>query len=273
MTYCLPMRHPAFWVALSILCASCIAWACSGDQGGLPTPSEPAPVAAQGLAPGTVPLRYLALGDSYTIGEGVQLSDTWPVQLAALVRQKGIAVGEPRIIARTGWTVAELSSGINAEGPKGFFDLVTLLIGVNDQYRGGDPESYRQQLAKMLARAAGFAGGAPQKVVVLSIPDWGVTPFAQRSGRDPQRVSAEIDRFNTVAREETSRAGARFVDITPATRRAGSEPSLRAADGLHYSRAMYGEWAALALPDVYDVLAKAPARSGKARRPKQPSPP
>jgi len=268
------MRHPALWFALSILCAFCVAWACSGDpEGGFPSPSEPPSALAQGLVPGSVPLRYLALGDSYTIGEGVPLADTWPVQLAELVRQKGIAVGEPRIIARTGWTVAELSAGIDAEAPKGFFDLVTLLIGVNDQYRGGDPESYRPQLAKMLGRAIVFAGGAPRKVVVLSIPDWGVMPFARRSGRDPQQVSAAIDRFNAVAREEALRAGARFVDVTPASRRAGADPALRAADGLHYSRAMYGEWAALALPEAYDVLAQAPARTGRARRSKRTSPP
>ncbi|HEX3525618.1 MAG TPA: SGNH/GDSL hydrolase family protein [Thermoanaerobaculia bacterium] len=266
------MRHPALWLALSILGAACVAWACSGDpDGSFPSPSEPSTV--PGLVPGTVPLRYLALGDSYTIGEGVPLADTWPVQLAELVRPKGPVVGEPRIIARTGWTVAELSAGIDSEAPKGFFDLVTLLIGVNDQYRGGDAESYRPQLAKMLARAVAFAGGAPRKVVVLSIPDWGVMPFAQRSGRDPQQVSAAIDRFNAVAREETLRAGARFVDVTPASRRAGADPALRAADGLHYSRAMYGEWAALALPDAYDVLAQAPARTGRARRPKRTSPP
>jgi len=260
--------RPSPWVAVPVICAIFGVSACSDDQGGYaPSPSEP--VAMQAVLPGTVPLRYLALGDSYTIGEGVQPPDSWPVQLAGLIRSKGIVVNEPRIIARTGWTVGELSSGIDSEAPKGFFDLVTLLIGVNDQYRGGDPESYRRRFAKMLARAVGFAGGAPQKVVVLSIPDWGATPFAQQSGRDPGQISAEIDRFNTVAREETMRAGARFVDITAATRRAGTDPGLRAADGLHYSRQMYAEWAVLALPDTYDVLSHAPARSGKARRPKQ----
>jgi lysophospholipase L1-like esterase len=196
--------------------------------------------------------RYLALGDSYTIGEGAAPADRWPVQLAGLLRQKGSAVGDPQIIARTGWTVRELSAGIDAAAPRGPFALVTLLIGVNDQYRSRnpdtDPETYRPDFVKMLARAVGFAGGKADHVVVLSIPDWGVTPFAQESGRDPARIAAEIARFNAVNREETLRAGARFVDITPVSRRAGSDASLRAPDGLHYSGAMYGEWARLAVP-------------------------
>lgn len=193
-------------------------------------------------------LRYLALGDSYTIGEGAAPPERWPVQLAGLLRQRGIAVGEPQIIARTGWTVAELGAGIDAAAPRGPFDLVTLLIGVNDQYRGADPEAYRPGLARMLARAVALAGGDARRVVVLSIPDWGATPFARRGGRGPARISAEIDRFNEVNRQEAQKANVRFVDITPASRRAAAEPSLLAPDGLHYAGPMYLEWARLALP-------------------------
>jgi lysophospholipase L1-like esterase len=199
-------------------------------------------------------LRYLALGDSYTIGEGAAPADRWPVQLAGLLRQKGSAIGEPQIIARTGWTVRELSEAIDAAAPQGPFELVTLLIGVNDQYRGGDPEVYRTDFVKMLARAVGFAGGKAGRVVVLSIPDWGVTPFARESGRDPARIAAEIGRFNAVNREETLRAGARYVDITPVSLRAGSDPAQLVMDGLHYSGAMYGEWARLALPAAAAAL-------------------
>jgi lysophospholipase L1-like esterase len=198
--------------------------------------------------------RYLALGDSYTIGEGASPADRWPVQLAGLLRQKGSAVGDPQIIAKTGWTVRELSAGIDAAAPRGSFDLVTLLIGVNDQYRGGDPETYRSDFVQMLARAVGFAGGKAGRVVVLSIPDWGVTPFARESGRDPARIAAEIGRFNAVGREETLRAGARFVDITPVSLRAGSDSAQLVADGLHYSGSMYGEWARLALPAASAAL-------------------
>jgi len=198
--------------------------------------------------------RYLALGDSYTIGEGAPAAGRWPVQLAGLLRQKGSAVGEPQIIARTGWTVRELSEAIDAAAPQGPFELVTLLIGVNDQYRGGDPETYRADFVKLLARAIGFAGGKAGRVVVLSIPDWGVTPFARESGRDPARIAAEIVRFNAVNREETLRAGARYVDVTPVSLRAGSDPAQLVGDGLHYSGAMYGEWARLALPAASAAL-------------------
>lgn len=213
--------------------------------------------AGKGASPGEPPpsgRRFLALGDSYTIGEGAPSADRWPVQLAGLLRQKGRAVGDPEIIARTGWTVRELSAGIDAAAPRGPFELVTLLIGVNDQYRGADPETYRTGFVKMLARAVDFAGGKAGRVVVLSIPDWGVTPFARESGREPARIAAEIERFNTVNREETLRAGARFVDITPVSLRAGSDPSLLAPDGLHYSGSMYGEWARLALPAASAAL-------------------
>jgi lysophospholipase L1-like esterase len=200
------------------------------------------------------PLRYLALGDSYTIGEGAAPPDRWPVQLAGLLRQRGIQVAKPQIIARTGWTVAELDRGIDAAAPQGPFDLVTLLIGVNDHYRGADPEAYRPGFARMLARAVGLAGGDARRVVVLSIPDWGVTPFARRSGRDQAQISTAINRFNEVNRQETHKANARFVDITPVSRHAASEASLLVSDGLHYAGPMYLEWARLALAETADAI-------------------
>lgn len=198
--------------------------------------------------------RYLALGDSYTIGESVGEADRWPVRLTGLLRERGVAVGGPEIVARTGWTVRELSRGIDAAEPHGPYDLVTLLIGVNDQYRGGDPEAYRSDFATMLRRAVGFAGGKAGHVVVLSIPDWSVTPFAVESGRDRGRIAAEIDRFNRINREETARAGARYVDVTPDSRKAAADRSLIAADGLHPAGAMYAEWARLALPAAAAAL-------------------
>jgi lysophospholipase L1-like esterase len=219
-------------------------------------------------APGLTALRLLALGDSYTLGEGAPPSATWPVQLAGLLRQRGGAPEvTPQIIARTGWTVAELAAGIDAAAPRGPFDLVALLIGVNDQYRGGDVEAYRPAFARMLARAIALAGGSPGRVVVLSIPDWGVTPFARESGRDPAQISAAIDRFNAVNREETLRAGARYVDVTPSSRRAGADAALRAADGLHYSAKMYAEWAGLALPAAVTAVAPPGGGSPKSSRP------
>jgi lysophospholipase L1-like esterase len=198
--------------------------------------------------------RYLALGDSYTIGESVGEADRWPVRLVALLRDGGVAVGEPEIVARTGWTVRELSHGIDAAAPRGPYGLVTLLIGVNDQYRGRDPETYRPDFVAMLQRAIGFAGGRAERVVVLSIPDWSVTPFAATSGRDKGKIAAEIDRFNQINREEAARAGARYVDVTPISRRAATDRSLVAGDGLHPAGAMYAEWARLALPAAAAAL-------------------
>jgi lysophospholipase L1-like esterase len=201
--------------------------------------------------------RYLALGDSYTIGQGVKERDRWPNLLVPLLREKGIGFDKPEIIARTGWTVRDLSEGIDTSRPQGPYDLVTLLIGVNDQYQGehreGDPETYRQSFAALLQRAIGFAGGQAGRVVVLSIPDWSVTSFAERSGRDRAGIAAEIDRFNLINREETARAGARYVDVTPVSREARADRSLLAPDGLHPSGAMYAAWARLALPQALEA--------------------
>jgi lysophospholipase L1-like esterase len=176
--------------------------------------------------------RYLALGDSYTIGESVAASDRFPVQLA-----RQLKLGDPEIIAKTGWTTDELNAAIDAAKPHGPYGLVTLLIGVNNQYRGRDADEYRREFAALLQRAIGFAGGNAKHVVVVSIPDWGVTPFAE--GRDRTKIGHEIDHFNAINREETQRAGARYADITPVSRR---NKTLVAPDGLHPSAAMYGEW-------------------------------
>ena len=149
-------------------------------------------------------------------------------------------------MARTGWTTDELSAGIAAAGLTGAYDLVTLLIGVNDQYRGREVEEFRRNFRILLSRSSAFAGDRAARVIVISIPDWGATPFAQN--RDRHRISVEIDQYNSVVREEAERSGARSVDVTAVSRRAASEPELVAADGLHPSGAMYAEWARLVLP-------------------------
>lgn len=198
-------------------------------------------------------VRFLALGDSYTIGESIAPSGRWPVQLAAILRDQGIPVTDPTIIAKTGWTTDELSAAIDAAQPSGTYDLVTLLIGVNNQYRGRSLEEYREQLTELIVRSIALAGGKTESVVVLSIPDWGVTPFAE--GRDRQKIAQEIDEFNRVKREESERAGVRFVDITPYSRMAAEDPGLTALDGLHPSARMYAEWARLARPSAQSALA------------------
>jgi lysophospholipase L1-like esterase len=197
-------------------------------------------------------IRILALGDSYTIGEGVAEADRWPVRLAAMLRARGKAVAAPKIIARTGWTTDELSAGIDAAKPDSAYDLVTLLIGVNNQYRDRSEEEYRAQFRTLLARAVAFAGGRATRVMVVSIPDWGVTPFA--NGRDGRAVGRAIDRFNAINREETSHAGARYADITPVSRRASGDASLVGADGLHPSASMYAAWLDVILPIALEIV-------------------
>ncbi|MDL1910243.1 SGNH/GDSL hydrolase family protein [Chloroflexi bacterium CFX6] len=206
-------------------------------------------------------IRYLALGDSYTIGESIPETERWSGQLATLIessarfgRTEGSGV-EVAIIARTGWTTAELWEGIQAQDINPLYDLVSLLIGVNNQYRGYDINEYREQFVFLLNKSIEYAGGNPNRVFVLSIPDWGVTPFA--SGRDREKIAQEIDAFNAVNREETEKAGAHYIDTTPISREAADDSSLIAPDGLHPSGKMYAEWARLALPVVLEILEKA----------------
>ncbi|HEX8831045.1 MAG TPA: GDSL-type esterase/lipase family protein, partial [Longimicrobium sp.] len=162
-------------------------------------------------------LRYLALGDSYTIGEGVEPAARWPVRLAALLRARGVNVADPQIIARTGWTTDELAAGIDAARPEGPYALVSLLIGVNNQYRGLSIDAYRQEFRDLLRRAITFAGEDAGRVVVVSIPDWSVTAFAE--GRDRATVAREVEAFNEVNRDVARELGARWVDVTPTSRR------------------------------------------------------
>lgn len=197
---------------------------------------------------------YLALGDSYTIGEGVEQNGRWPMQLARALREEGIPLADPEIIATTGWTTDELDDAIAEAGPLGEFDFVSLLIGVNNQYRGRSIDEYRVQFAALLWRAVGFTGNRPDRVMVLSIPDWGVTPFAIRSGRDTGAIAREIDAFNMAARETCGLRGIRYVDITGASREYGAEPAMLADDGLHPSAAMYAQWTRLALPAARAML-------------------
>ncbi|MBM3925185.1 MAG: SGNH/GDSL hydrolase family protein [SAR202 cluster bacterium] len=193
-------------------------------------------------------LRILALGDSYTIGEGVDPSQRWPVQLASRLRDSGLPMADPQIIARTGWTTDELSTAMDTANLQPPYDLVTLLIGVNNQYRNRNPHEYRGQFLALLERAVTLAGNNAPKVLVLSIPDYGVTPFA--ASRDKTLIAREIDQFNAINRDETLRLGARYVDITPISRTAAQDASLIASDGLHPSGKQYALWTDLALPEV-----------------------
>jgi lysophospholipase L1-like esterase len=196
-------------------------------------------------------LRYLALGDSYTIGEDVPADQRWPAQLVEKLRAQGVVVNDPQIIAVTGWTTDELSDGMDKAELGSGYDLVTLLIGVNNQYRGRPAEEYRTQFRALLLRAMTLAAKRPEHVVVVSIPDWGVTPFGHKSGRDAHQIATELDAFNAIAQVETLEAGAQFVNITGISR---DHAGLVASDGLHPSGAQYSLWTSAIEPIVRAAL-------------------
>ncbi len=198
--------------------------------------------------------RYLALGDSYTIGEGIAPEDRWPVQLADALRDAGLIVDGPDVVATTGWTTNELDAGIDAAAPVGPYDLVSLLIGVNDQYRGRDVALYGPAFSALLERAVGFAGGDVSRVFALAIPDWGVTPFGAHSGRETAAIARELDAYNACAAAICAARGVAFVDIAPVSRARGREPEMLADDGLHPAAALHTEWMRLALPVARRVL-------------------
>jgi lysophospholipase L1-like esterase len=184
---------------------------------------------------------FLALGDSYTIGESVPIYESFPYQTVQLLRNKGLSVHAAEIIAKTGWTTDELMAGIERMTFEKSYDIVTLLIGVNNQYRGKDPSVYEQEFEKLLNKAIAFAGGKKQHVFVISIPDWGATPFA--ASRDRVKIGKEIDLFNAINRKITDAAGIAYVSITEGSREATSNALLVAKDGLHPSGLEYGKWA------------------------------
>lgn len=183
---------------------------------------------------------FLALGDSYTIGEAVGESDRWPVQFVQQMNAAGKLFDTPEIIAKTGWTTDELQSAIAEKNPKGPYEMVSLLIGVNNQYRGNSSEVYKKEFIELLDQALAFAGNNPKHVVVVSIPDWGVTPFAE--GRDLHKIALEIDHFNSINREVALAYGVAYVDITAHSRTAAEDPELVTTDKLHPSGKMYTYW-------------------------------
>jgi lysophospholipase L1-like esterase len=194
-------------------------------------------------------LNLLSLGDSYTIGESVQEAERFPVQTLALLHAKGIAFSAPTIVAKTGWTTDELQAGIKDAHITGTYNAVTLLIGVNNQYRGLSRETYRKEFVALLQQAIQYAGGNAAHVFVLSIPDWGVTPFAH--GKNKDQVAEDIDAFNAIGKEEAEKLQCHFLNITPSSRLAETDRTLSASDGLHPSAKMYAMWSA-ALADAME---------------------
>jgi lysophospholipase L1-like esterase len=200
----------------------------------------------------------LCLGDSYTIGEKVTPGKRFPNQTIDLLREKNIFFDPPKIIATTGWTTDELMNAISKEALVDTYDIVTLLIGVNNQYRGRSLQEYRQQFNALLDLAIRFAGNKPSHVIVLSIPDWGVTPFA--ADRNRKKISDEISQFNTANKDESDLRQVHYIDITPVSRKAESDLSLLAEDGLHPSGKMYAAWANQLAPviesEIKNIAAK-----------------
>ena len=193
-----------------------------------------------------MPLRYLAIGDSYTIGEALQVEDSWPMQWAQALRARGIAVDDPGIIAKNGWTTDELCEALD-EAESNYtlsppYDLVSLSIGVNNQYRGRSVDNYREEFSALLIRAIAYAGKKTSQVFVLSIPDWGITEFGRKSGRDSTQIARELDSYNQVNAEVSHNAGVHYVDIGKITREVGADAKFYAEDGLHPSRALYALW-------------------------------
>lgn len=184
--------------------------------------------------------KYLALGDSYTIGEAVAPDERWPHVLQGRLVGDGIKVESPDIIATTGWTTDELQAAIDQAKPSSDYDLVSLLIGVNNQYRGYPIEQYINEFESLLKRAIGFAGDRANRTFVVSIPDYGVTPFAAE--KNPAKIARELDDYNREAQAICKAYNVAFIDITPGSKRAAQDPSLVAEDGLHPSGKMYKEW-------------------------------
>jgi len=228
---------------ITAIVSACLLMACEKPEvNQMTTPIIPVPTGATHT--------YLALGDSYTIGEAVEQSLNFPFQLATKLGAAGITVSAPKVIARTGWTTGELQAAIKTADLKGTYDMVTLLIGVNNQYRGMSAESYRTEFKALLQTAIAFAAGKKEHVFVVSIPDWGLTPYGASTGRDQKGISAEIDTFNAINKSETLALGVSYTDITPASRNVVNDPALVASDGLHPSGKMYSGWSDALLPAV-----------------------
>ncbi len=191
---------------------------------------------------------FLALGDSYTAGEGVPRQEGWPFQLVRLLRGRDIPLEDPMVMARTGWTTGELLEALRDLAPALPFSLVTLLIGVNNQYRGLPLDDYRRDFRRLLEKAMGWTEEGRGRLLVLSIPDWGASPFGR--GRDRERIAREVDAFNEVNRREAEAAGAAYADVTGVSRAVGDNPTFFAEDGLHPSGAQYRLWVEALLPQV-----------------------
>jgi len=197
-------------------------------------------------------IQYLALGDSYTIGTSVDEKDRYPVQTVAILKNQGINIAAADIIATNGWTTADLANSIGKSSFTNSYDAVSLLIGVNNQYQGRSIEEYKMQFASLVERAIQFAKGKPGHVIVLSIPDYSVTPFA--SGSNKVKIAAEIDAFNEANKTISDTYHVQYLYVTDESRRAANDLSLVASDGLHFSGKEYNVWAGKLAPIIKGLV-------------------
>jgi len=233
------------------ICISAVLLSCLPERTVTPPIPDPEPIPVDTSS--SEALHFLALGDSYTIGESVPESRRWPVQLRDSLLAQGLDMEAPRIIARTGWTTDDLMRNIeSASDLKPRYDLVSLLIGVNNQYRSYRFSQYQREFPLLLKKAIELAGGQTHRVIVLSIPDYGATPFGQ--GGDPEKIGRELDEYNAFAKAEAESKGVAFFDITPISREAKEDPELVASDGLHPSGKMYMRWVELIRKEVQQKL-------------------
>ncbi len=207
--------------------------------------------------PDTTAKSYLALGDSYTIGESVASRENFPNQLAAILRSRGLNINDPEIRARTGWTTGNLISSLQLTPPdQKKYDLVTLLIGVNNQFQGRSLEEFKTEFSFLLQEAIKYAGDK-KNVIVISVPDYGVTQFAATlSAGEARTISKQINSFNKAQKEITLRAGVSFINITPISRKGRRNPTLQAFDGLHPSAQQYSKWVKLLRPIAKNILSQ-----------------
>jgi len=196
---------------------------------------------------------YLALGDSYTIGEAVDPAERYPAQVRRLMAEKECRIrGDPEIVAATGWTTGNLLEALRSKDPSRTYDVVSLLIGVNNQFQGRSQAEYAEQFEILLRQCICLAGGRPGRVVVLSIPDYSVTPFGREG--DTALIAAQIDSFNRINASVARKYLAKYIDVTTESRKAATDPTLVAGDGLHFSGKEYALWARLLAPVIKEML-------------------
>ena len=238
---------------IPLLVSAVAQYSCVKDETPMPVVQPPA------TSPVVIPpvpnqqKKYLALGDSYTIGQGVPPADRYPVQTKNWLVDNGITtIADPQIIATSGWTTSNLQVALNSQNPTGPFDVVSLLIGVNDQYRGLDADGYKIRFAQLLQQCISLANNLPAHVFVLSIPDYSVTPFAMNY--DVEKIRKQIDEFNEINKRVALSFNVQYLDITPSTREAKNNPALICSDGLHPSGVEYKKWAERLGPLMKTVL-------------------